>query len=158
MTSNEAIRRLVRERMPYLCEYCHASEAASAGWGSLALQSVEALRILLSTRPIMPGGQEKRVCAHQHTTSQTYWMPMRPHASKPKTPVTGVTTPGYRRTGTRYYHRRGKFLAVAGQEGFIAPTPEEAWAWVDTTHPEDDGAIVQYVRPETGPRIYASHR
>ena len=53
---------------------------------------------------------------------------------------------------------RGKFLAVAGQEAFIAPTPEEAWARVDTTHPEDDGAIVQYVRPETGPRIYASHR
>jgi hypothetical protein len=53
---------------------------------------------------------------------------------------------------------RGKFLAVAGQEAFIAPTPEEAWSWVDTTHPEDDGAIVQYIRPETGPRIYASHR
>jgi hypothetical protein len=50
---------------------------------------------------------------------------------------------------------RGKFLAVAGQEPCIADTPEEAWAWVATTHPEDDGAIVQYVRPETGPRIYA---
>jgi hypothetical protein len=53
---------------------------------------------------------------------------------------------------------RGKFLAVAGQEAFIAPTPEEAWAWVDATHPADDGAIVQYVCPETGPRIYASQR
>jgi hypothetical protein len=53
---------------------------------------------------------------------------------------------------------RGKFLAVAGQEAFIAQTPEEAWAWVDSTHPEDDGAIVQYIRSETGPRIYASHR
>ena len=53
---------------------------------------------------------------------------------------------------------RGKFLAVAGQEAFIAQTHEEAWAWVDTTHPEDDGAMVQYVRPETGPCIYASHR
>ncbi|HEV8717918.1 MAG TPA: hypothetical protein VGX03_34515 [Candidatus Binatia bacterium] len=49
---------------------------------------------------------------------------------------------------------RGKFLAVAGQEPFIADTPEEAWAWVDATHPEDDGATVQYVRPEKGPRIY----
>jgi hypothetical protein len=38
---------------------------------------------------------------------------------------------------------RGKFLAVAGQEAFIAQTPEEAWAWVDATHPEDDGALVQ---------------
>lgn len=52
---------------------------------------------------------------------------------------------------------RGKFLAVAGQEPFIADTPAEAWAWVDATHPEDDGAIVQYIRTETGPRIYASH-
>ena len=53
---------------------------------------------------------------------------------------------------------RGRFLAVAGQEAFIALTPEAAWAWVDTAHPEDDGAIVQYVRPETGPRIYADYR
>ncbi len=50
---------------------------------------------------------------------------------------------------------RGKFLAVAGQEAFIALTPEEAWAWIDTAHPEDNGAIVQYVRTELGPRIYA---
>ena len=50
---------------------------------------------------------------------------------------------------------RGKFLAVAGQEPFIADTPEEAWAWAAATHPEDNGAIVQYVRPEKGPRIYA---
>ena len=53
---------------------------------------------------------------------------------------------------------RGKFLAVAGQEPFIADTPAAAWAWVDATHPEDDGAIVQYIRPETGPRIYAERR
>ncbi len=30
MTSNEAIRRSVRERAKYLCEYCHSSEEASA--------------------------------------------------------------------------------------------------------------------------------
>ena len=53
---------------------------------------------------------------------------------------------------------RGKFLAVAGQEPCIADTPAEAWAWVDATHPEDNGAIVRYIRPETGPRIYADHR
>jgi hypothetical protein len=28
---------------------------------------------------------------------------------------------------------RGKFLAVAGQEAFIADTPAEAWAWVDAS-------------------------
>jgi hypothetical protein len=51
---------------------------------------------------------------------------------------------------------RGKFLAVASQEAFIADTPAEAWAWVDATHPEDDGATVRYVRPEKGPRIYGN--
>ena len=51
---------------------------------------------------------------------------------------------------------RGRFLAVAGQEAFIAETPEEAWAWVDATHSEDDGAFVRYVFPDLGPRIYAN--
>jgi hypothetical protein len=50
---------------------------------------------------------------------------------------------------------RGKFVAVAGQEAFIAETPAEAW--VEATHPEDNGAIVHYVRTQTGPRLYA-HR
>jgi hypothetical protein len=52
---------------------------------------------------------------------------------------------------------RGNFLAVAGQEAFIASTPEEAWALANAAHPEDDGAFVEYVRPERGPRIYAHH-
>ncbi len=51
---------------------------------------------------------------------------------------------------------RGKHLAVAGQEAFIASTPKEAWAWVQSKHPDDDGAFVQYVIPEQGPRIYAN--
>jgi len=51
---------------------------------------------------------------------------------------------------------RGKFIAVAGQEAFIADTAEEAWAMAIAAHPDDDGAIDQYVRPERGPRIYAS--
>ena len=49
---------------------------------------------------------------------------------------------------------RGKFVAVANQEAFIAETPTEAWAWVDGAHPEDTGAIVRYVRASLGPRIY----
>ncbi len=53
---------------------------------------------------------------------------------------------------------RGKHLAVAGQQGFIGNTAEEAWAWVDSTHPEDNGAFVHYVFPEEGPRIYANRR
>ncbi len=52
---------------------------------------------------------------------------------------------------------RGKHLVVAGQEAHIADTPEEAWAWAEATHPEDQGALVQYVFKEGGPRIYG-HR
>jgi hypothetical protein len=52
---------------------------------------------------------------------------------------------------------RGKFVAVAGEEGFIADTAEEAWAWARRAHPEDDGATVQYFRTDKNPRIYA-HR
>src|SRR5437868_11435541 len=50
---------------------------------------------------------------------------------------------------------RGKHLAVAGQEAFIANSPEEGWAWVDSNHPGDSGAFVRYVIPEKGPRIYS---
>ena len=49
---------------------------------------------------------------------------------------------------------RGRFLAIAGEEAFLADTPEQAWAWTESAHPEDDGAFVQYVRPQQGPRIY----
>jgi hypothetical protein len=51
---------------------------------------------------------------------------------------------------------RGKFIAVAGQEAFIADNPEEAWDMAEAAHPEDDGILAQYVRPERGPRIYAN--
>src|SRR5262245_64519163 len=50
---------------------------------------------------------------------------------------------------------RGKFLAVAGQQAFLADTPAEAWALAKAAHPEDGGAFSQYVRPEPGPRAYA---
>jgi hypothetical protein len=49
---------------------------------------------------------------------------------------------------------RGKFLAVAGQEAFIADTPGQAWSWADQQHPEDRGALVLYVISEGGPRLY----
>src|SRR6266508_3236174 len=48
---------------------------------------------------------------------------------------------------------RGRFLAVAGQEAFIADTWQEAWAMAMTAHPDDDGAHLQYVIAERGPRI-----
>lgn len=53
---------------------------------------------------------------------------------------------------------RGQFVAVAGGEGFVAETVQAAWAWVDTYHPGDGGAFVQYVPLVRGPRIYAYRR
>jgi hypothetical protein len=51
---------------------------------------------------------------------------------------------------------RGKHVAVAGQEAFVADSPAQAWVWAARAHPEDKGAIVQYVFPKGGPRIYAN--
>jgi hypothetical protein len=51
---------------------------------------------------------------------------------------------------------RGRHLAVAGQQAFIADTPEEAWAMATAAHPDDNGALLQYIRSERGPRIYAN--
>ena len=50
----------------------------------------------------------------------------------------------------------GKFLVVAGEEAFIADTPQQAWAEAKAAHPADDGAFVRYVPSEKGPRIYAN--
>lgn len=53
---------------------------------------------------------------------------------------------------------RGKFVAIAGQEAFIADTASEAWEWAARVHPDDEGALVRYVRTTLGPRIYAHSR
>jgi hypothetical protein len=53
---------------------------------------------------------------------------------------------------------RGKFIAIAGQEAFIGDTPEEAWARAGNAHPEDDGALCQFVFPDAGPRFYGHRR
>ena len=50
---------------------------------------------------------------------------------------------------------RGRFIAVAGQEAFIADSHERAREMTRAAHPDDDGVIEQYVRPERGPRLYA---
>ena len=52
---------------------------------------------------------------------------------------------------------RGKFVAVAGEEAFVADTPAAAWARAHAAHPEDDGAFCQYVPKEGGPRVYDSY-
>lgn len=50
----------------------------------------------------------------------------------------------------------GKFVVVAGEEAFVADTPDQAWAWAAEKHPEDDTATVQYVNPRWGLKIYAN--
>lgn len=50
---------------------------------------------------------------------------------------------------------RGRFIAVAGEEAFIADTGETAWQWVAEQHSEDKGPLVQFVLPSEGPRVYA---
>lgn len=53
---------------------------------------------------------------------------------------------------TRY---RGKCVCVAGEELFVADTPEEAWALATAAHPEDDGSFIRYIPREKVARIYA---
>jgi hypothetical protein len=55
-------------------------------------------------------------------------------------------------------HGWGKYLAVAGQETFLADTPQEARAWAEQKHPEDQGAWIHYLKPAKGPRIYENRR
>jgi hypothetical protein len=52
----------------------------------------------------------------------------------------------------------GKFIAIAGQEAHIASSATEAWAWAKSAHPDDRGALVEYVLPPGGPRFYANRR
>jgi hypothetical protein len=49
----------------------------------------------------------------------------------------------------------GKFIAVADQQAYIADDLGAALEWVRTHHPDDSGHIVEYVWPDSGPRIYS---
>ena len=48
----------------------------------------------------------------------------------------------------------GKYIAVAGEEPFIADSRDEAERMAREAHPEDQGVYVHRPRPETGPRFY----
>ena len=52
----------------------------------------------------------------------------------------------------------GKYLAIAGQEAFLAETVLEAQAQAVAAHPEDKGVIVMFISPPKGPRIYENRR
>jgi len=54
-----------------------------------------------------------------------------------------------------YIRHRGKCICIAGQELFVADTPEEAIAQAKTAYPEDTGRFLRYIPREKLPRIYA---
>jgi len=53
---------------------------------------------------------------------------------------------------TRY---RGKCICFAGEELFVADTPEEAIAQAMAAHPNDDGSFMHYIPKQKVARIYA---
>jgi len=55
-----------------------------------------------------------------------------------------------------YRRHRGKCICVAGEELFVADTPEQALALATTAHPEDDGSFLRYIPSEKIDRIYAN--
>jgi hypothetical protein len=55
-----------------------------------------------------------------------------------------------------YPRYRGKYICIAGEELFVADTPEEAWALATTAHPQDDGCFLRYIPREKLARIYAN--
>ena len=57
-----------------------------------------------------------------------------------------------------YTRHRGKCVCVAGEELFVADTPEEAMALAKSAHPEDDGSFMRYIPREKLARIYAHRR
>ncbi len=55
-----------------------------------------------------------------------------------------------------YTRHRGKCVYVAGEELFVADTPEGAIALAKAAHPEDDGSFIRYIPKEKLARIYAN--
>ena len=52
----------------------------------------------------------------------------------------------------------GRFVAVAGQEAFVADDPLEAERLASAGHPDDGGVFVKYVDPRKGIRLYGNRR
>ena len=51
---------------------------------------------------------------------------------------------------------RGKFVAIAGQEAFVADTSDEAIRLARLAHPNDEGWISRFVPRHEGPRLYGN--
>jgi hypothetical protein len=55
-----------------------------------------------------------------------------------------------------YDRYRGKCICIAGEELFVADTPEEVLAQAKAAHPEDNGFFIRYIPREKMARIYAN--
>jgi hypothetical protein len=54
-----------------------------------------------------------------------------------------------------YAAHRGKCICIAGEELFVAATPEEALAMAIAAHPDDDGRFTRLIPQERLARVYA---
>ncbi len=59
--------------------------------------------------------------------------------------------------GEIYAQYRSKCLCIAGQELFVADTPEEVLALATAAHPDDDGRFTRYIPIDSTYHIY-THR
>ena len=57
-----------------------------------------------------------------------------------------------------YTYYRGKCVCIAGEELFVADTPEEILALATAAHPEDDRRFLHYISREKVARIYTHER
>ncbi len=57
-----------------------------------------------------------------------------------------------------YRKHRGKCIVIAGEELFVADTPEEVWKFARTAHPTDDGSFIHYIPKQKLARIYGNWR
>jgi hypothetical protein len=55
-----------------------------------------------------------------------------------------------------YRTHRGKCICIAGQQLFVADSPNEVLELARTAHPKDEGRFTHYVPPEKVDRIYAA--
>jgi hypothetical protein len=56
-----------------------------------------------------------------------------------------------------YSQHRGKCICIAGEELFVADTPQEVIDLASAAHPEDNGKLLRYIPREKVARVYA-HR
>lgn len=57
-----------------------------------------------------------------------------------------------------YSQHRGKCICVAGEEMFVADSPEAVYAMAHEAHPDDEGFLLRYIPIKKVPRIYGHLR